>query len=236
MYDLWYWPTIPGRGEFVRLALEAGGIPYHDLARDAGERGMARLEDDLGADRDDPPFAPPYLIADGMAISQAANILLFLGEKHGLAPADLPGRLWVNELQLTIADMVYEAHDTHHPISADRYYEDQRGEAAKRAQHFREDRMPKFLAWFERILAHRGDWLAGERWSYADLSLFQLVGGLGFAFPRRMAAIEGDAPRVMALHGRVAALPELADYLASERRLPFSADGIFRHYPELDGE
>ena len=235
MYDLWYWPTIPGRGEFVRLALEAGGIPYNDLAREAGEQGMARLEDDLGAERDDPPFAPPYLIADGMAISQAANILLFLGEKHGLAPADIAGRLWVNELQLTIADMVYETHDTHHPISADRYYEDQQAEARKRARHFRQDRMPKFLDWFERILAHRGDWLAGERWSYADLSLFQLYGGLAFAFPQRMAAIARSAPRVAALHDRVAALPELAGYLASERRLPYSADGIFRHYPELDG-
>jgi glutathione S-transferase len=195
---------------------------------------MARLADDMGVQRDDPPFAPPYLIADGMAISQTANILLFLGETHGLAPADLAGRLWVNECQLTLADMVAEAHDTHNPIAASAYYEDQQPEAARRAADFRENRMPKFFAWFERILAHRGPWLAGERWSYADLSLFQLVEGLAFAFPRRMATVARKRPRVMALHDAVAALPELRDYLSSERRLPFS-DGIFRHYPELDG-
>lgn len=235
MYDLWYWPSIPGRGEFVRLALEAGGIPYHDLAREAGERGMARIEDDLGADRDDPPFAPPYLVADGMAISQSANILLFLGEKHGLAPPDLPSRLWINECQLTIADMVYETHDTHHPISEAATYEEQMPEAKKRARHFREDRMPKFLDWFERILAHRGAWLNGDAWSYADLSLFQLVDGLRFAFPRRMAALESAVPRTIAARDAVATLPALAGYLASDRRLPFS-DGIFRHYAELDAD
>jgi glutathione S-transferase len=235
MYDLWYWPTIPGRGEYIRLALEAGSVPYRDLARDAGEQGAARLIDDLGAGRDDPPFAPPYLIADGMVISQTANILLFLGEKHGLAPADQAGRLWINECQLTLADMVAEAHDTHHPISASAYYEEQKPEAARRAADFRANRMPKFLSWFERLLAHRGHWLAGECWSYADLSLFQLIEGLNFAFPRRMATVTRDTPRIMALRDAVAGLPELQVYLSSDRRLPFS-DGIFRHYPELDSD
>jgi glutathione S-transferase len=229
-YDLWYWPTIPGRGEFVRLALEAGAIPYRDLAR---EQGADALAADLGLPRDLPPFAPPYLIADGLTIAQTANILLFLGEKHGLAPADLPGRLRVNQVQLTIADMVVEAHDVHHPVGSGLYYEDQKPEAARRAEDFRANRIPKFLHHFERVLLHGGDWIGGERWSYADLSLFQLVEGLRFAFPKRIAGVIRDCPRLLALHEAVATLPELRDYLTSDRRLPFG-DGIFRHYPELD--
>jgi glutathione S-transferase len=229
-YDLWYWPTIPGRGEFVRLALEAGAIPYRDLAR---EQGGGALAADLGLPRDMPPFAPPYLVADGIVIAQTANILLFLGEKHGLAPADLAGRLRVNQVQLTVADLVTEAHDVHHPIASGLYYEDQKAEAARRADDFRANRMPKFLQYFERVLLHSGNWVAGDRWSYADLSLFHLVEGLRFAFPKRTASVIRDCPRILALHGAVAALPELRDYLASDRRLPFG-DGIFRHYPELD--
>lgn len=229
-YDLWYWPTIPGRGEFVRLALEAAAIPYRDLAREHGEDALLAQLDEP---RDHPAFAPPFLIADGMTIGQTANILLFLGEKHGLAPADTKGRLWVNQLQLTIMDMVVEAHDVHHPIGSGLYYEDQKAEAVRAAREFRDARIPKFLAWFERVLAGQGSWLAGEHWTYADLSLFQLLEGLRFAFPRRMAAVATDYPKVLALHDAVAALPPLRPYLSSERRLPFS-DGIFRHYPELD--
>jgi glutathione S-transferase len=229
-YDFWYWPAIPGRGEFVRLALEAGGIPYRDRARSAGAEA---LTDDMDAPRADPPFAPPYLIADGMVIAQTANILLFLGEKHALAPADMAGRLWINQIQLTIADAVNEAHDVHHPVSNSLYYEDQLAEAARAADAFRAERIPKFLDWFETILNQRGAWLAGDRWTYADLSLFQLVEGLRFAFPKRTATVLGDCRRVAAVHAAVAALPELADYLSSHRRVPFG-DGIFRHYPELD--
>jgi glutathione S-transferase len=235
MYELWYWPGIPGRGELPRLALEAGKIPYRDMAREAGEDGYKALSKNMGQARDDPPFAPPYLITEeGLVIGQAANILLYLGEEYGLAPLDSAGRLWINQCQLTIADMVSEAHDTHHPVAIGAYYEDQQPEAKRRAEDFRAHRIPKYLGWFERILAERGDWLSGEAWSYADLSLFHLVEGLTFAFPRRMATIFGDLPKVMKLHGAVAALPELQDYLTSDRRLPFS-DGIFRHYPELDG-
>ncbi|MBA4000488.1 glutathione S-transferase [Brevundimonas sp.] len=231
-YDFWYWDGLPGRGEFVRLALEAGGVDYRERAREPGGDVSA----DLAMGRGDPPFAPPYLVADGMTIGQTASILMFLGQRHGLAPGDEAGRLWVNQVQLTIADMVAEAHDTHHPVAMGAYYEDQKDEALRRAEDFRETRMPKFLGWFETILERRGDWLAGsDRWSYADLSLFQLVEGLRFAFPRRMKTVEGDNPRVVALGDRVAALPELQNYLASDRRLPFS-DGIFRHYPELDGD
>ena len=236
MYELWYWPGIPGRGEFPRLALEAGKIPYRDMAREAGEAGYKALSKDMGKTRDDPPFAPPYLITDdGLAIGQAANILLYLGEEYGLAPLDPAGRLWINQCQLTIADIVAEVHDTHHPVSVGAYYEDQKPEAQRRADDFRSHRIPKFLGWFERVLAERGDWLAGEAWSYADLSLFHLIEGLTFAFPRRMAMVSSDVPKVMKLHDAVAALPELQDYLSSDRRLPFS-DGIFRHYPELDGD
>jgi glutathione S-transferase len=230
-YDLWYWPGIPGRGEFVRLALEAGGIRYRDLAR--AEDGMRALVADLQQPRAQPPFAPPYLLADGVAIAQTANILLFLGEKHGLAPQETRRRYWVNQLQLTVADAVAEAHDVHHPVGVGLYYEDQKPEAARRAQEFREERIPKYLGYFERALHDAGPWLAGDRWSYVDLSLFQLVEGLRFAFPRRMAGARHAWPKVLALHGAVAALPELQAYLASDRRLPFG-DGIFRHYPELD--
>jgi glutathione S-transferase len=235
MYELWYWPGIPGRGEFVRLAMEAGGIPYRDMACEAGEEGYKALAADMALLRETPPYAPPYLIADGLVIGQTANILLYLGQKHGLAPADDAGRLWVNQLQLTISDVVAEAHDTHHPVSMSAYYEDQTTEAKRRAEDFRAHRIPKYLGWFERILGDGRSWLAGERWTYADLSLFQLIEGLNFAFPHRMAQIARDLPTVMALHATVQALPELRDYLASPRHQPFS-DGIFRHYPELDGD
>ena len=233
MVELWYWPGIPGRGEFVRLSLEAGGIPYKDVAIEAGEEGMAKLSADLGRPRDTPPFAPPYLVVDGMTIAQVANILLYLGDTHGLAPRDAAGRLWINQVQLTIADMVVEAHDTHHPIGPGLYYEDQKAEAARRSEDFRENRLPKFLRWFERGLAAQGPWFAGKTWSYADLSLFQLVEGLRFAFPNAMARVERDTPMVTAVRDAVAELPELQDYFASGRRQAFS-EGIFRHYSELD--
>ena len=233
--DLYYWPGLPGRGEFVRLALEAGKIPYRDVAIEAGDDGMALLSRDLAEPRETPPFAPPYIVVDGLVIAQVANILAFLGTEHGLSPPDKAGWLWTNQCQLTIADMVAEAHDTHHPVEIGSYYEDQKTEALRRAEDFRANRIPKYLNWFERALAHRGPWLNGAAWSYADLSLFQLIEGLRFAFPRRMATVARDTPKVMALRDAVAALPELADYLASERRQAFS-NGIFRHYPELDGE
>lgn len=234
-YQLWYWPGIPGRGEFIRLALEAGGIGYAEPARDAGD-DAGLLMRDMAARRPE-PFAPPYLVTpDGVVIAQVAAALLHLGDAHGLAPGDAAGRLAVHQIQLTVADMVAEAHDTHHPVAMMDYYEDQRDEAARRAADFRDTRMPKFLGWFDRLLDRAGTgWLVGDRWSYADLSLFQLVDGLRFAFPRRMATLAREHPHVTALHARVAALPALAGYLGSDRRLPYG-DGIFRHYPELDGD
>ncbi|MGC4062518.1 MAG: glutathione S-transferase [Aquabacterium sp.] len=233
-YELWYWDGIPGRGEYVRLALEAAGAPYTEKVRQPGV-GDDGLVGDMARDRDDPPFAPPYLVVDGQTtIAQTVNILLFLGERHGLAPDDTLGRLWTHQLQLTLADLVAEAHDVHHPVGVDLYYEDQKPEAKRRAKEFRDSRIPKFMAYFERVLAARGPWLVeAGRWSYADLSLFHTVEGLRFAFPKRMKTVEAQCPRVVRLHDAVAGLPALQAYLKSDRRLPF-ANGIFRHYPELD--
>jgi glutathione S-transferase len=184
-----------------------------------------------------PPFAPPFLKAGQLVIGQTAAILMFLGDRHGLAPKDAAGRLWTHQLQLTLADLVVEAHDTHHPIAAGLYYEDQKPAARRRAEDFRQNRIPKFLGYFERVLAlnPRGErWLVGARLGYADLSLFQAVAGLAYAFPRSMERQAKRYPKVMALSDRVASRPRIAAYLASERRIPFNEDGIFRRYPELD--
>jgi glutathione S-transferase len=237
-YQLYYWPTIQGRGEFVRLALEEAGVDYVDVARDAGGRGVDAMMAILEGKAVHPPFAPPFLRDGDRLIGQTAAILLHLGDRHGLAPADPAGRLWTHQIQLTIADAVTEAHDIHHPIGSGLYYEDQKPEAARRAEQFRAERLPKFLDWFERILAGNPagghHHLVGDRISYADLSLFQLVAGLRHALPRAMARAEKDSPKVAALHDRVAARPRIRAYLASPRRLPFSEQGIFRCYPELD--
>jgi glutathione S-transferase len=232
-YELFYWPTIQGRGEFVRLALEEAGVQYVDVAREPG--GMGRMMAAMDGP-DHPSFAPPFLKAGELTIGQTANILLYLGVEHGLAPDDTAGRLWVNQLQLTIADLVTEAHDTHHPIASSLYYEDQRPEAKRRSADFIETRIPKFLDWFEGILGRpeAKDYLAGDRLSYADLSLFQAVEGLRYAFPATMARIDAAYPLLGALRDRVAASPRIAAYLKSDRRLPFNEEGIFRHYKELD--
>ncbi len=239
VYELHYWPGIQGRGEFVRLALEEAGAEYVDVARKpAKEGGGARALGELMQELDPPPFAPPFLVSGTLVIAQTANILMFLGRHHALAPQDEPGRLWVNQLQLTIADLVDEAHNVHHPIAGSLYYEDQKDAAEKNAGHFRAERMPKFLGYFERILRGQGETgggLAGEQLSYADLSLFQIVRGLEYAFPKRMRALSPDISAVLALAERVERRPNVAAYLASPRRIAFNRQGIFRHYPELDG-
>lgn len=229
-YDLWYWPSIPGRGEFVRLAMEAGGIAYRDRAREVGEKGLMA---DMKA-REPAPFAPPYLVAqDGSVTWQVANVLLYLARVEQLS--DEADRDWLHGLQLTISDLVAEVHNVHHPVGVADYYDDQKPEAARAAQQFREERIPKFLGYFENALAPRGgDWMAGNRWTPVDTSLFQVIAGLRYAFPKRMRTVERDIPALVALHDRVAALPGLVDYLASKRRMAFNQDGIFRHYPELD--
>lgn len=239
-YELYYWPGIQGRGEFVRLALEEAGADYVDVARRAESSGMgmtammALLE---SSTLPHPPFAPPFLRAGEQVIGQTANILLFLGPRLGLAPPDEAGRLWTHQLQLTVADLVAEAHDTHHPIASSLYYEDQKDEALRRAIDFTRTRMPKFLDYFESVLArnpHGASWLVGDTLTYADLSVFQVVAGLRYAFPRTMKALEPQYPLLVALHDRVAARKRIHAYLASKRRQPFNNDDVFRHYKELD--
>jgi glutathione S-transferase len=236
-YELYYWPTIQGRGEFVRLALEESGAKYVDVARKPGRTGgmpaMMTLLD--GKRIKHPPFAPPFLKAGKLLIGQTANILLFLGARHGLAPRNEAGRLWAHQLQLTITDFVAEIHDTHHPIGGGLYYEEQRREAKRRSADFLKSRAPKFLNYFERVLERSGGvHLLGRNLTYADLSLFQIVEGLRYAFPKAMTRLERNVPRVVALHDRVARRPRIAAYLVSERRIAFNQQGIFRRYKELD--
>jgi glutathione S-transferase len=235
--ELYYWPTIQGRGEFVRLALEAASAPYVDVARGpGGQAKMLRILGDKSLAR--PPFAPPFLVEDALMVAQTADILLYLGPRLDLAPRDEADRLFTHQLQLTVTDLVAEAHDTHHPVGVGLYYADQKPEAARRASEFREQRIPKFLGYFERVLAANpvGDsHLVGRSLTYADLSLFQVVEGLRYAFPKATKAGERQWPRVIALRDQVAALPKVAAYLASDRRIAFNTDGIFRHYKELDG-
>jgi glutathione S-transferase len=235
-YELYYWGEIQGRGEYVRLALEEAGSDYVDIAREpGGTEAMMRL---MEAKDGTPSFAPPFLKAGKLVIGQTANILLYLGEKHGLAPKTEAGRLWTHQLQLTVADFVVEIHDTHHPIASGLYYEDQKPEAKSRAADFLKTRAPKYLGYFERVLegnrAGKGRHLVGARLTYADLSLFQIVAGLRYAFPKAMKRLEKRHPNVVAVHDAVAARPNIARYLDSERRIPFNQVGIFRHYPELD--
>ena len=236
-YELYYWPTIQGRGEFVRLALEEAGAEYVDVARHrGGVAAMQLLMDRAGAEH--PPFAPPFFKDGGVLVAQTANILLYLGRRHGLAPRDEAGRLWAHQIQLTISDAVDEAHDTHHPIASGLYYEEQQTEARRRAADFIANRIPKYLGYFERVLERNKQGerhLVGSRTSYCDLSLFQLVAGLRYAFPRAMAELEPRFPRVAALHDRIAVRPRIDAYLKSARRIAFNEHGIFRHYPELDG-
>ena len=244
VYELYYWPGIQGRGEFVRLALEAAGAEYLDVARGSASAGqgvpaLLRTLDDAAIDHT--PFAPPILRHGKLVLAQTAAILLYLGPRLGLVATSETGRLWTHQIQLTVADVVAEVHDTHHPISGALYYEDQKPEAGKRAQAFRAQRLPRYLGWFEAILARNPGnagaarlHLVGRRLSYADLSLFQLVDGLLYSFPLATRRVLGKLPLVTRLHREVAQHRRVAAYLQSERRIAFNQDGIFRHYPELD--
>ncbi|RRQ20791.1 glutathione S-transferase [Thiohalobacter thiocyanaticus] len=237
-HELFYWPSIQGRGEFVRLALEEAGADYVDVARE-GEGGMQTMLDLMeNPALKRPPFAPPFLRAGRQIIAQTANILHYLGPRLGLAPDSETNRIWAHQLQLTVEDFVVDIHDTHHPVGSNLYYEDQRPEARRRAEFFREERAPELLNYFELVLQRNsgvGGHMVGRSLSYVDLSMFQIVTGLRYAFPKLMSRLEPDIPGLIALHDRAAKRPNLAAYLASERRLPFSEEGIFRHYPELDG-
>ena len=239
-YELHYWPTIQGRGEFVRLALEAAGAPYIDVARGdeatrLGVPAMMHYLCDPSVPR--PPFAPPFLKDGELLIGQTAAILHHLGPPLRLVARSEQARIWTHQIQLTICDFVGEAHDTHHPISTGLYHEEQKPEALRRARDFCSTRMPKFLRWFENLLQRNpggSRHLVGGKLSYADLSLFQMVEGLQYAFPKAAQRALADTPSVQQLHARVAALPALRSYLASERRIPFNQQGLFRRYPELD--
>src|SRR5881397_2521148 len=235
--ELYYWPTIQGRGEFVRLLLEEAGADYVEVARAKG--GMAAMMRLLaGGEPGALPFAPPFVKVGDTVVAQTANILAFFAPRLGLVPGDEALRAEANQIQLTIADFVGEVHDTHHPIAGSLYYEDQKKEAKRRAQEFAKERMPKYLGWLEDVLARNeksaGRWLVGRDLTYVDLSAFQVVEGLRYAFPHATARLERRIPRLVVLRDRVAERPRIAAYLKSERRLPFNQEGIFRRYPELD--
>jgi glutathione S-transferase len=235
-YELYYQPAIQGRGEFIRLALEDAGADYIDVARDPnfGRPGIMKFLEDPSLEH--PPFAPPFLKAGKLLISQTANILQFLGARLGLVPKSEASRLWAHQLQLTIADWLHETGQTHHPIANSLYYEEQKEEAKKRAAHFTANRISKFMGYFERVLKQNanGGFVFGKKAVYVDLSLFQMIEGLRYAFPKTMARLESQHPRLVTLHDRVMARPRIGAYLASPRRLPFNEQGIFRHYSELE--
>lgn len=231
-YELYYWTGVQGRGEFVRLALEDAGADYDDVARIQGDDAIVRYLD--GVHEGALPFAPPFLKAGRLLIAQTANILQYLGPPLGLVPDSESRRRYAHQLQLTISDLVAEVHDSHHPIAGSLYYEDQRVEALRRAADLRGTRLPKYLDYFEQVLERGGGQHALHEHSYVDLSLFQLMSGLEYAFPRAMQRLGHELPLLRALKQRVAQRPRIAAYLVSPRRLPFNEDGIFRHYPELD--
>ncbi len=235
-YELYYHPTVQGRGEFVRLALEEAGADYVDVARRKGNAGvpaMMKIIEDKRSTR--PPFAPPFVKVGKLIVAQTANILFFLGPRLNLSPRDEVGRLWAHQLQLTITDLVVEIHDSHHPITSWLYFEEQRAAARRRTKDFWRYRVPKFLGYFERILKKNGGrFLVGRRLTYVDLSIFQIIEGLRYAFPKRMKRFEKKVPGLVALHDRVAARPRMKAYLASPRRIAFSQWGIYRYYKELD--
>jgi glutathione S-transferase len=238
-YELYYWPHIQGRGEYIRLALEEGGARYVDVARlpeaeGGGRAAVARVLQEAALKQ--PPFAPPLLKAGKQIISHTANILQFLGPRLDLVPKSEAQRSYAHGLQLTMTDFVREAHDVHHPIANSLYYEDQKTEALRRSGHFKAERLTKFLNYFETVITRSGGaWLLGRKLSYVDLSMFQVMASLNYAFPKTMATMQAKLPRLHALHDAVAVRPRIARYLASPARLPFSTHDLMRHYPELDG-
>jgi glutathione S-transferase len=232
-YQLYYWPGIQGRGEFVRLALEDAGASYEDIARKSG--GTGKMMAMMGGREKRPPFAPPFLKAGKLVIAQAAEILFYLGPRLKLAPRDEAGRLWLHQLQLTVTDFVKEIHDTHHPLGGEFYYEDAKSEAKRYSENFLAERAPKYLGYFESVREKsEGPYLLGRKLTYIDLSVFQLIEGLRYAFPKAMRGIERDVPGLVLIRDKVAERSGMKAYLASPRRIPFNESGIFRHYPELD--
>jgi len=238
-YELYYWPHIQGRGEYVRLALEEGEADYVDVARlpeseGGGRPAVARLLQDTSNMH--PPFAPPLLKAGERIVSHTANILQYLGPRLGLVPKAEAQRVWAHGLQLTITDFVREAHDVHHPIANSLYYDDQKTEALRRSGHFRNERLTKFLNYFESVIARGGGkYMLGKSLSYVDLSMFQVMASLNYAFPKALSGLSAKITRLNALHDLIAVRPRIARYIASPARLPFSTHDLMRQYPELDG-
>ena len=232
-YQLWYWPGIPGRGECVRLALEAAEVEYEDMAR---EKGAEALVEDLHSRSGIKPFAPPYLVIDDeLCIGQTANILAVLADRHDFGAGELDVDLQLIQLQLDVTDIVAEVHNVHHPLAGSLYYNDQMDAAYEAARHFRDERIPKFLDHFEGALEENGGpYMLGDRWAHIDTSLFQLMEGLDYMFPNHMRQL--DYPRLELCRQAVMEIDGIEAYLGSDRRLPFNEDGIFRHYPELDSE
>ncbi|KAM6508278.1 hypothetical protein FALCPG4_018152 [Fusarium falciforme] len=247
VYNLIYWPNIPGRGEPIRLALEEAGVTYSDTASSSTDLIRSEMSGKNMGDTFNPPiFAPPVLRHGGLTINQLPNILFYLGQLHGLAPQigdkDGHGAYHVNELALTALDgLSNEVHETHHPIAVGLYYEDQEEEAKKRAKDYRENRLPKFLGYFEKVLKGEasgdGPWLYGGMLTYADLVLFQTLDGVKFAFPKAVKTLHdsGNYNRVFILYDAVKKRPKIKQYLESDRRQAYS-NGIYRYYPELDDE
>jgi glutathione S-transferase len=240
IYELYYWPGIQGRGEFIRLALEEAGACYVDVAvlpkaQGGGVPAILKVLETRNVPR--PPFAPPILKAGSKFIAQTPNILLFLGARLRLAPRDEPSTLWTHQLQLTILDLYSEIFHTHHPLGDGYAYEEQKSAAKRRTKDFLAVRLPKFLDYFERVLElnrARGPWMVGARLSYVDLSMAQVIAGLRYAFPSASRRAFRNRPRLRALHDVVFDRPRIARYVASGRRLAFNNEDLFRHYPELD--
>jgi glutathione S-transferase len=238
-YEFYYWPEIQGRGEFVRLALEEAGADYQDMARLSGRgKGVEAMMKIMHSSRiDTPPFAPPFISSGKQIIAQTANILLHIAPKLNLVPKSEVKRLWAHQLQLTIMDFVNEIHDTHHPIAGSLYYHDQKKEAKRRTAYFIKERIPKFLNYFENILANNAKgsaYILGRNLSYIDLSLFQIIAGLSYAFPKIMKKQKRKYPELYTLHDKVKGRKNTKAYLSSDRRIAFNEFGVFRHYPELE--
>ena len=236
-YDLWYWPSIQGRGEFVRLFMAAAGLGWRDRARDGDAQALVEDMERRAESGQFAPYAPPYLVErqSDFAIAQVAHIVSWLTGTHDLGSGDERTDLHLIQLQLTITDIVAEVHDVHHPVANSLYYDDQKDAAARAAKAFREERMPKYFDHFQQALhVNDGPFVLGEQWSHVDTSLFQLVEGLRYAFPQRMTSLESAYPELGACRDAVARIDGVARYLDSGRRIAFNEDGIFRHYKELD--
>jgi len=237
-YELYYWPFIPGRGEPVRLTFAFGGVAYRDVAREAPspkEGAEILVSFNEGERSEGHPFAPPYLIVDEDGERtlhwQSAHLCDLVARREGLV--DEANASYAASLVLTLADLMDEAHDTHHPLATGLYYEEQKDAAKVRAGYFWENRIPKYLGFFEHHASDAGT-LVGEATSHVDAIAWHVLEGLHYAFPKAMASYAGRWPKLEALRACVPQHPSLGAYIASDDRMAFNEQGIFRRYPELD--